>query len=138
VELFRQNLASFEGLSKSCGDWAIEENRTELFALSSLLEKVGTTIKAPYNMCAKVALDKLSHPQRVQLAVRSRTYYRQYGEIVLVILSLVVGAILSEDDTPAARIPPINTIISTYGRLVHSMYVQQRDVVEALYGITNN
>lgn len=134
LDIFGWNFASFKGLSKSCGDWAIEENRRALFALGSQIERIGTTTKAVYDYSARLSLDKLTHNDRIELCAKSLTYYRQYMEIVMVILSFVFGAVIEYDDTPDEAIAAIMPIISTYGRIVHALYAKHKELIENYVG----
>lgn len=130
--IFAENIANFKGLSKACGDWAIETNRTALEQLRKLNEKVAKTIKSPYDVCAHVSTlrnldtDEL-HKDYVAFVKDSLKYFRTYGQIALVMLSFLFGAVLPQLDTPADAIGSNMPVLYALGRLEHLLFVKARE-----------
>lgn len=130
--IFAENIANFKGLSKACGDWAVDSNRVALAQLRNLNGKIVKTIKSPYDVCAHVStLRNLdtddSHKEYVAFVKDSLKYFRTYGQIALVMLSFLFGAVMPKLDTPADAISSNMSVLYALGRLEHSLFVKARD-----------
>lgn len=129
IDEFRWSMMTIKGLSKLCGDWAIEENRAALYNYSSLWDKVARTTKAAYS----VTPDVIEHWGRnaSKYALHYFRYLNQYASMCLVMQSLNYWSVVSDEYTPVARLNASTVIISKFGRILHALFNNSRELLNA-------
>lgn len=129
IDEFRWSMLTIKGLSKSCGEWAVMENRAALYDFSSLWERVARTTRAAYS----VTPDVIEHWGR-NVANYSMHYFRylnQYASICLVLQSLNYWSVVSDEYTPVERIAASKVIILKLGRVLHKLFNDSRELLNA-------
>lgn len=129
IDEFRWSMMTIKGLSKSCGEWALNDNRAALYNLSSMLEKVSRTTKAAYS----VTPDVVEHWGNFYGKYTGKyfRYLNQYASMCLVIQSLSYWSVVSDEYTPVDRITACTPVISKLGRVLHGLFDYIRELVAA-------
>lgn len=132
LDVFRWALPTIKGLSKSCGEWAIDGNRTAMFRLCSMLDKVSCSTKSVYSVSPESVkwVNNWNLQSKLALASDYLRYLRQYASVVLVIQSLSYYIVFSDELTPETRCSSWLKVIEQFGRVTHDLFIRQKYLME--------